>query len=131
MGRTYASWPSSEGGSRPDIEYASETLRVTHRYEDLLGKEIKGSPYEFKTMFKAEGWRAHQHLLRRFKLLKAIDPSLMRMLRPNERVHFLTRGTLVSATNLMTGPWVPVTGAASPFQVSATNSAAFFRVLVQ
>jgi hypothetical protein len=98
MGRTYASWPSSEGGSRPDIEYASETLRVTHRYEDLLGKEIKGSPYEFKTMFKAEGWRAHQHLLRRFKLLKAIDPSLMRMLRPNERVHFLTRGTLVSAT---------------------------------
>jgi hypothetical protein len=39
-------------------------------------------------------------------------------------------GTLVTATNLMTGPWVPVTGAASPFQVSATNSAAFFRVLV-
>jgi hypothetical protein len=97
MGRTNASWPSSQGGSRPDIEYASETLRVTHRYEDLLGKEIKGSPYEFKTMFTAEGWGANQRLLKRFKLLKAIDPHLIRMLQPDERVHFLTHGTLVSA----------------------------------
>ena len=39
-------------------------------------------------------------------------------------------GTLVSATNLL-GPWVPVAGAASPFQVSVTNKAEFFRVKVQ
>jgi hypothetical protein len=98
MGRyTDASWPSSLGGSRPDIEYASETLRVTHRYEDLLAKEIRGTPYELKTMFKAEGRGAHQRLVKRFKLLKAIDPHLIRMLRPDERVHFLTRGTLVGA----------------------------------
>jgi hypothetical protein len=108
MGRhTNASWPSSQGGSRPDIEYASETLRVTHRYEDLLTKEIRGSPYELKTMFKAEGWGAHQRLVKRFKLLKAIDPRLIRMLRPNERVHFLTRGTLVSATEGFFTGWEP------------------------
>lgn len=40
-------------------------------------------------------------------------------------------GTLVSATNLVTGPWVPVAGAVSPFQVSATNNATFFRVKIQ
>jgi len=38
-------------------------------------------------------------------------------------------GTLLSATNLA-GPWAPVTGAASPFQVSTTNAAAFFRVQI-
>jgi len=106
MGRhTNASWPSSQGGSRPDIEYASETLRVTHRYEDLLEKEIRGSPYEFKTMFTAEGWGAHQRLLRRFKLLKAIDPRLIRMLRPDERVPFITHGTLVSAVDDFFTSW--------------------------
>jgi hypothetical protein len=40
-------------------------------------------------------------------------------------------GTLVSTTNLVTGPWVPVAGAVSPFQVSATNNATFFRVKIQ
>jgi hypothetical protein len=36
-------------------------------------------------------------------------------------------GTLMSATNLA-GPWVPVTGAISPFVVSTTNTAEFFSV---
>jgi len=36
-------------------------------------------------------------------------------------------GTLMSATNLA-GPWVPVTGAVSPFQASPTNAAEFFRI---
>lgn len=38
-------------------------------------------------------------------------------------------GTLLSATNLA-GPWVPVTGAVSPFPVSTTNAATFFRVTI-
>ena len=38
-------------------------------------------------------------------------------------------GTLLGATNLA-GPWVPVTGAVSPFQVSTTNAAAFYRVKI-
>ena len=37
-------------------------------------------------------------------------------------------GTLVSTTNLVTGPWVAVPGAVSPFQTGATNQATFFRV---
>jgi hypothetical protein len=38
-------------------------------------------------------------------------------------------GTLLSATNV-TGPWVPVAGAVSPFPVSTTNPATFFRVTI-
>ena len=38
-------------------------------------------------------------------------------------------GTLLSATNLA-GPWVPVTGAVSPFQAGTTNAAKFFRVQI-
>jgi hypothetical protein len=38
-------------------------------------------------------------------------------------------GTLLSATNLA-GPWMPVTGAVTPFQVSTTNAAAFYRVKI-
>jgi hypothetical protein len=37
-------------------------------------------------------------------------------------------GTLLSTTNLAAGPWVPVTGAVSPFQVNPTNASRFFRV---
>jgi len=105
MGRTDAAWPTSPGGSRPDIEYASEKLRVTHRIEDLLEKEIKGSPYEFKTMFMAEGWGAHHRLLKRFRLLKAIDPRLIRILRPDERVHFLTYGSALSTAEKIFIGW--------------------------
>ena len=39
-------------------------------------------------------------------------------------------GTLLSATNLA-GPWVPVTGAVSPFTIGTTNAAAeFFRIKI-
>lgn len=39
-------------------------------------------------------------------------------------------GSLWGSTNL-TGPWVPVTGATSPYTVPTTNAAEFFRVRVQ
>ena len=38
-------------------------------------------------------------------------------------------GTLLSATNLA-GPWAPVPGALSPFPVSTTNAAMFFRITI-
>ena len=38
-------------------------------------------------------------------------------------------GTLLSATNLA-GPWVPVAGGMSPFVISTTNAAEFFRVKI-
>ena len=40
------------------------------------------------------------------------------------------QGTLLQATNLV-GPWSAITNAASPFVITPTNSAAFFRVLMQ
>jgi hypothetical protein len=40
------------------------------------------------------------------------------------------QGTLLQATNL-TGPWAAITNAASPFAVTPTNAAGFFRVLLR
>jgi hypothetical protein len=40
------------------------------------------------------------------------------------------QGTLFQATNLI-GPWLRVTDAISPFAVTPTNSAIFYRVLLQ
>jgi hypothetical protein len=40
------------------------------------------------------------------------------------------QGTLLQATNLA-GPWSALANAALPFVVTPTNSAAFFRVLLQ
>jgi hypothetical protein len=40
------------------------------------------------------------------------------------------QGTLFQATNL-SGPWSAVTNAASPFTMTPTNAAGFFRVLLR
>jgi hypothetical protein len=40
------------------------------------------------------------------------------------------QGTLFQATNLA-GPWSTITNAASPFAVTPTNAAGFFRVLLR
>jgi len=45
----------------------------------------------------------------------------------NLTLNWANYGTLVSATNIA-GPWVPVAGAVSPFQVNPTNAMEFFRV---
>ena len=47
----------------------------------------------------------------------------------NLTLNWANYGSLLSATNV-SGPWVPVTGAVSPFQVSTTNAATFFRVQI-
>jgi hypothetical protein len=40
------------------------------------------------------------------------------------------QGTLLQSTNL-TGPWSAITNAASPFAVTPTNAAGYFRVLLR
>ena len=39
-------------------------------------------------------------------------------------------GTLMTSSNLATGSWTPVAGAVSPFTISPTNAAGFYRVQI-
>jgi hypothetical protein len=105
MGKTFAAWSGAEDRSRPSIEYASEALQVTHRFEDLLANEPQGTPYDFKLLFSADGLLARQRSKQRFQLLKAIDPILVRLLRPGERVQFLTTGSLLSVAEHFFTEW--------------------------
>ena len=72
------------------------TLQTARKYEEPLTGEVEPAPYDYATMFKAEGFFARQQNKKRFTLLKGLDGKLRRMLRPGERVFFLTSGTTVT-----------------------------------
>lgn len=67
-------------------------------HQDLLGAGVESAPYEFALLFQAEGWRARRRARIRFKMLRAIDSQLRRMLRSDERVYFVTSGTTTDAS---------------------------------
>lgn len=68
-------------------------LQNARRYEDFLGANVESAPYEFALLFKGDGWLARKRAKNRFKLLRALDPKLRRILRSGERVYFVTSGT--------------------------------------
>lgn len=72
------------------------TLQTARKYEELLGSDVEAAPYDYAMLFKAEGFWDRQRAQKRFKLLKAVDPKLRRILLPGEKVYFLTPGTTVS-----------------------------------
>ena len=73
------------------------TVQSAKKYEELLGADVAASPYEYATLFKAEGFFGRQRAKARFKLLKAIDVKLRHMLEPGEKVFYLTTGTTTTA----------------------------------
>jgi hypothetical protein len=72
------------------------TLKDARRYEELLGDNVADSPYEYAMLFEAKGWFAKRRAKERFKLMQKIDAKLARVLRPGERVYFVTKGSLAS-----------------------------------
>ncbi len=72
------------------------TLQSARKYEDLLSGEVELAPYEYATMFKADGFFARQRAKRRLVLLKGLDAKLRRILRSGERVFYVTSGTTVT-----------------------------------
>jgi hypothetical protein len=72
------------------------TLQSARKYEELLTGEVEPAPYEYATMFKADGFFARQHAKKRFVLLKGLDAKLRRILRAGERVFYVTSGTTVT-----------------------------------
>lgn len=72
------------------------TVQAAKRYEELLGSDAAPAPYDYGLLFKADGFFARRRSRTRFKLLQGIDARLRRILRPAERVYFLTSGTTVT-----------------------------------
>ncbi len=70
--------------------------QTAKNFEDLLGESVEPSPYDYGMMFKADGFFAKRRSAARFKLLKGIDAKLRQVLRPGEKVFFMTPGTTVT-----------------------------------
>jgi len=96
MGSSFTAWPSDQHGSRPSIAYASEAVQLARSYDVLLAGKSSGSPYEYQLLFATDSLLARQRSRHRFKLLQAVDPTLGLMLDAGERVHLLTRGSLLT-----------------------------------
>jgi TM2 domain-containing membrane protein YozV len=73
-----------------------QMLETVERFEELVQRGRDATPYEYATMFPAEGFWARRASKKRLALLRKIDESLRAMLWPEERVVFLTSGVLYS-----------------------------------
>jgi len=82
------------------------TLQSARKYEELLSGEVEASPYDYATLFKADGYLARQRAKARFKLLKVLDAKLRRVLRPDERVYFVTSGSTMSVSEHFFVGWL-------------------------
>lgn len=71
-------------------------LHTCRRFEDLLGEGVEPSPYDYGMLFEAKGWFARRRAKARWKLLQKLDAKLRRVLRPEERVYYVSTGTLSS-----------------------------------
>ena len=59
-------------------------------------------PYRLATVFaKISGWGAKREIKRRAKLIKQIEPTLKKMLLPNEEVLYVAKGTQSSTTEAL------------------------------
>jgi hypothetical protein len=72
------------------------SIATARTFNDLLTPSAEPSPYEYETLFAAKSWFERRRATKRFKLLKKLDPRLRAVLRPDERVFFVTSGTTVN-----------------------------------
>lgn len=72
------------------------SIATARSFQDLLAPDAAPAPYEYATLFTAKGWFDRRRAKRRFQLLKKLDPKLRAVLKPDERVFFVTAGTTVS-----------------------------------
>ena len=72
------------------------TLRLVERFEELLQRKTDASPYDYQTIFPTGGFFVRRASQKKLALLKRIDEQLRTMLRPGERVAYLTSGVLHS-----------------------------------
>jgi len=75
------------------------TVESARKYEDLLGSPVAPSPYEYASLFKAEGFGERRNARKRFKMLKALDLKIRYILAQGEKVYHLTRGSFAGYPN--------------------------------
>lgn len=66
------------------------SLQLVERYQELLARRDGDLPYDFHSLFPEGGFWTRRASQKRLAFLKKIDEPLRAMLRPGERVLFLT-----------------------------------------
>lgn len=69
-------------------------LHTAKGFGQLLGEGVEASPYEYGMLFEAKGWWAKRRAKARLVLLRKIDAKLRRVLRPDERVYYVSTGVI-------------------------------------
>ena len=90
----------------PQSRFLMSTLQTARRYEELLSAPVEPSPYDYATLFQADGWLARRRAKARFQFLKTVDPKLRRILHPDEKVYYLTSGTTATMVEQFFVGWV-------------------------
>jgi len=67
------------------------SLRLVERFDELVTRQDSQLPYDFHAMFPSDGYWTRRASQKRLALLKKVDDALRAMLRPEERVLFLTQ----------------------------------------
>lgn len=81
-------------------------VQTAKRFEDLLAGPVEPAPYDYALMFKSDGFLTRQRSKGRFRLMQGIDTKLRQILRPDERVFFMTTGTTINiGEHLFVGWW--------------------------
>lgn len=81
-------------------------VQTARRFQELLSGQVEPAPYDYAVLFSNDGFFARRRSKARFKLLQGIDAKLRRVLRPEERVYFLTPGTTVSLAEQFFVGWI-------------------------
>lgn len=79
---------------------------VARRYEDILVRPPRESPYDFQRIFRTDSWGARRLSKQKFKLLRKVDPQIRAMLHEGERVYYVTWGVEYSILEGLLLGWV-------------------------
>ena len=72
------------------------TLRMVERFEELRQRRQLDAPYDYETIFPTGGYFVRRASQKKLELLKRLDEHLRAILKPGERVRYLTTGVLYS-----------------------------------
>ena len=81
-------------------------LKYIEHAKDLVEIKDESNPYDFENIFRLDSFGERRLSKRKLKILKAIDPTVIKMLKDGENVYYMTDGIRTSSLeNLFIG-WV-------------------------
>jgi hypothetical protein len=72
------------------------SLRLVERFDELLTRQDSQLPYDFSSLFPDGGYWTRRASQRKLAFLKKVDEAIRAMLRPDERVMYLTQAVAYS-----------------------------------